>query len=794
MTSPTLDWQLLADEYHRRNTDGVISAIRGFGLISPDEGRDELAHAVTETPIWEEASKSLEGSTLLAYGLYAIAMQEWELTIEHPAIKTRLTKAKAAWEAANKGKPHNVGDYARATNIIMSLTDSVIDGMDVENAVNNSCVYTLEEKSTDIVNRCTKIKPKPESLENCPYELRNLLENIFDDDKEYYQVLKSFAGTMLDYQNSTMSRHQLVAKIDDTIDELRNLEKNLQPDVSASELPAYRQVLRAVRCQLKKEPYELIKFESVRFRYFYSFSLDEIEDGCACEMAIKVLTGDGSHRVAGVLPGPAQWAARTDLLSWGVTKSPQRNTVEIPMPNLYVNRQDRQELRNFRVKILIGASGQHLLEIEHDLAEPQLRDINQGLRRPSAFMGRELIISDESCDQGNDVPANERSMALASWSRLPHYANDVIRDIRALINQSASVSEGINNDSESPEEINNGSKSDFRTTLEIRRAWICGSDGTRTDATPGDVKRLANLLLQPLNRLATAPEEWMCYRVPANIQNLIKDDSFASDLAMSRGNTTVLYMPATPDWLIRSYNEVLESFASLPVQPNSSSRQLQNEADAAYRALMDDHEFDDDSTEAEKRIDALTETRRRVQKAIDQARQRRVKLSSSEIIGHSHQRALFENLMAVGRVPELRDELDSSVERADQVYNRVVEREQHLRERRGERAEQEHQTAEQKHQTALQWLLFLVGLFSFAGVITLVEQELYKAESQGIWKEDNPVLNSLLSLAAYVAVVAGGVALMVYLSRRYRIKTRSSGVPGSASPIPKSLPTAPKAS
>jgi hypothetical protein len=340
----------------------------------------------------------------------------------------------------------------------------------------------------------------------------------------------------------------------------------------------------------------------------------------------------------------------------------------------------------------------------------------------------------------------------AQWRRLPDYASQVISDIRDVINPGASEPTNMNNDSEG----------DFRTVLEIRRASVCGSDGKESDATPEHILQFANLLLQPLNRLATAPEEWMCYRVPGHVENLINEDSFTSDLVISKGSTTVLYMPATPDWLTRSYKEALEYFAALPVQPGRSSRELQNVSNAAEQDLKHDHEFTDDSIDVDDRIEKLAASRRLLQKAVDEARERRMELSASAIIGEAHQRALLENLMAVGRVPDLIAELDSPLERADKIYDRLVEREQHLRERREERARQ-------RHETAMQWILFFVGLFSFASVISLAETELFKSSTQGMWSEDNPALNLKVVLVVYLVVIAIGLGLVVYLRHKYRM-------------------------
>ena len=73
----------------------------------------------------------------------------------------------------------------------------------------------------------------------------------------------------------------------------------------------------------------------------------------------------------------------------------------------------------------------------------------------------------------------------------------------------------------------------------------------------------ASLLFHPVRHLATALEEWIRYPHPI-VDNLLEQQGFADDLVARTDNTTVTYMPASAEWLVDEYQEMIEFVASIP--------------------------------------------------------------------------------------------------------------------------------------------------------------------------------------------------------------------------------------
>jgi hypothetical protein len=83
--------------------------------------------------------------------------------------------------------------------------------------------------------------------------------------------------------------------------------------------------------------------------------------------------------------------------------------------------------------------------------------------------------------------------------------------------------------------------------------------------TLGDLREAvgATLLFQPVPGLATALEEWVRYPRP-EVRNLLGRGGYEGELVARTANTTVLYMPDSPDWRTAGYQEMIEFVASLP--------------------------------------------------------------------------------------------------------------------------------------------------------------------------------------------------------------------------------------
>jgi hypothetical protein len=786
MTSDTANWLKFAKEFHRRDTDYVMEAIAGYGLVDKRCTYDELAEVLSEKEPWENALQLPEGATLLAYGLFACGMQEWELNIDHPPIQLKLANAKKAWANAQTDRSEQnfscSPDYY-ATSILMSLTDSLIDAMDAENALNNSSTVALGRLASNIVQRSVVSLAKLTPFDDRSRPFRIFLEDIIGTQLNFYIGLEKFASTLLDCQLGRTDGGLSKQTIDDTIRELKTLEQTLQPDVLATELPAYRNVLSALSHRVDDSK-PVVKFESVRFRYVYPFTCDALDDDQNAYRALveRMLdpSSSGSYVIAGVPAGPARAAIMTDLFTWGSSQEPEHGgllptAVDITMPDLAVQDQDGKFINGYRVKIRIGKFGQHYLRIEKDLPNPHLHDINQGLRRPSVFIGREKTAIDGAAPYGdslsNDNPASTND--AAQWPCLDKYAEQVIRDTRDVIN--VFVSKTLERDK--PSSFNGAFGQLFHTVLEIRSATVPTTDGGRQEATDEEILGFAKrLLFQPIDRLATAPEEWMCYREPRETRNLIEEDSFESDFIVSRGNTTALYLPATPDWLIDSYEEAIEFIATEPAQLSERKRRLKEAVEVAKGKLDGMHNNghgDEGSRALLERLGNLDAAQLNLAVAIGRARKSGTGLDNLlevvEEVGHVHQMRLLKQLLPVANVSELLEKLHADLEGADLLHERIRELGRHLRD-----------DLDRRYQNRLQLILLGVGLFSFAGVLSLVEQEVFGSNEDSyhhgaVWRDMHPGLNLVITGLFYIVVCVMGSVLALIWRVRYKRPKREDG-------------------
>jgi hypothetical protein len=90
-------------------------------------------------------------------------------------------------------------------------------------------------------------------------------------------------------------------------------------------------------------------------------------------------------------------------------------------------------------------------------------------------------------------------------------------------------------------------------------------DGTASPASAETLEQTvgATLLFHPVRHLATSLEEWVCYP-PPTVDNLLAEQGYVGELIVRTDNTTVLFMPKSPEWLIDEYEEMVEFVASVP--------------------------------------------------------------------------------------------------------------------------------------------------------------------------------------------------------------------------------------
>jgi hypothetical protein len=595
---------------------------------------------------------------------------------------------------------------------------------------------------------------------------------------------------MLSYQREVESGAAMKEEVGGAIEYLAALEAKLRPDVLATELPPYRRILSVIQRRMDN-PLPIIYFESVRFLYIYPFTSNILPDDAAYKQLINVLVDRRNSSssspiiIAGVAAGPAKPARMTDLWSWGLTSEDEDLpiAIDISMPDLTVETQEGNFINDYQVLIRITRRGQHYVRIQKDLHHAKLHQINQGLRRPSVFMGREKIYWKDDAPRNHLTSENSKVSSeyrgeideTSYWSHLWECAHEITLATSQYLEIIANTSNS-SNESSSMLEIDGGlmddlmvedSAQEFHTIFEIRSAITKKLDRGLCESSREEILNFAApLLFQPLDRLAVAPEEWMCYNAPGEMQNLIEDDSFKSDLLMSRGGTTVFYLPATPDWLVKSYEEAIEFVVSLPSHSNLWNSELEfisDNADDVLVQIQHDEDGHERSREIFTSMAKLAYHRRLLERVIDDKQKRRTTLTiPSKLTGPANQAKIVKNLLEVVKISDSVKLLDAGLERANIVHERILEHGRHLRD-----------ALDRRYQNTLQLILLFVGLFSFAGVISLIEQEAFGTNEDSyhhgaVWRDMDPGMNLIMTSLIYFGVLVIGVTLVWWA--RYKVR------------------------
>ena len=747
-----VDWGLFIKEFHRRETPVVYGALADCGLVDK-RSHEGLAAAFANPQKWVDAFAIPKRAILFAYGLFAWGMKEWEYSIDHLSVAKTLDGAKAALgEAKDQSENIRSSPDLPAVELIISLADSLKECMAVEDTLYISSLRQFNELTSGIVTAYEGFKEtlNEKKLAGLDDSIRSVLKEIIETQLYFYTGLTYFGTVALNYRTgvaSATSHEEAIRQLDNAKVELTELG----PDVLASELLPYRRILVAFRDRLKLP---VVQFDDVRIIYIYPFTIDhlfgaDIYDKIQFKIYGKETGSDkttGSDSkpessapqpctLGGVQPRSVNEADLTDLWEWrGLRPSLQHDfdsheysAVDIEMPDLTIKAEDGEELSEYRVKVRITTLGNHYLRIEKDLTNPSPYEINQGLRRASSLMSEAAI----TCEHiGQWEP----------WPNLTEYAKSIVRGLSQLFD-SGSFRSRKRTDYEVLSDI----EAYFHVVFEVRSASVKPSDGDRRDATEEEIEQFAApLLLQPLTRMAVAPEEWVCYST-SEWKNILTQDAFAVDFAVGTNSTTILSMPASPDWFYNSYEECIElvvSFVSLVRQWTHEVR----ENHEFTRARMQPREAHEDSKEFAK-------VRRTLHDKIVDIRKRRTFLTPSELVGSGHHRAFLENLFDIARISDMLEDLDAQLQIAELVHDRGVLHQRRLADEEQKSLEKDRDDRFRSYNDVQQLLLLFIGSFALAGVVQMFEQEVFGETESILTTPWHPVVNLLLTIVIWIVIV-----------------------------------------
>jgi hypothetical protein len=231
---------------------------------------------------------------------------------------------------------------------------------------------------------------------------------------------------------------------------------------------------------------------------------------------------------------------------------------------------------------------------------------------------------------------------------------------------------------------------------------------------------------------------------------------FPSDFAIGTESTTVLYMPSTPSWAQSGYEEVAEFAASFPPLLRQSKNDLDDKLDSIDKFTQTDDDSHLDYQEAE-----LERLRSNLHVALGDIRKLRTYLVPSQLLSLHAEGTFLEHLYRQLRLPELRNDIDSYLERGRIASDRLNTRESRLHDHRN-----------RKSQDAIQRILFVVGTFSFSSVAALLLTLWYGSTVPGRdtdvkeHAKNYPHLDMIIVVGAYVGLVVLGAYFLWRVERR----------------------------
>jgi hypothetical protein len=556
-SASAIPWADIRDEWQESRYTEVQAAVSALaGEPVGDEVRDLLFAKEDPEPstarsvlhrAFEKAASSApdEGSLLVALCVYGLCLEKWEKTEDYARIRTILEALEDVCPRPADGSDGRAGLPARLLSVLVSQTRLLDFGMGVEEAMNCSCPVAMSERARQVVDGLEPLIRELDGplsadggLVEDLAELRSLVRADAAANRLYFEKIFEVAETVLQFLAPDAAGPPAFERVLTSVAEAE-LDSDLDDEEYVSELRAHRASLQALS-EHADDP--RLRVDAADLVYVYPFTLDGIEAKDAVARAVR---GDVTKALEDAGFGPAHHGvmAVNDLWDRGDSGERGYSGESIELPEITVETTAHRWLEehypgDFRLRFLVEARmsslGNHYLRISSSFEEAGLHEVNQALRRGSRAMGAEKLRF-----EGHSK----------IWDKVPDYADEVIAVIaEALCAEPVKHLSAL-----------------FHVVLEARAISVEHPDGGTSPATAESLEKAlgAQLLFHPVRHLATSLEEWIRYP-PPTVNNLVKGQGYVGDLVVRTENTTFLFMPDSPDWLIEEYKDMIEFVASVP--------------------------------------------------------------------------------------------------------------------------------------------------------------------------------------------------------------------------------------
>jgi hypothetical protein len=702
-----IPWDAIERDWRDREYETLRRAVTALEGV-PVDAIDELLFAEDDAAVdaapgvlrdaFVAAARRDDGPLLLALYVHGRCLDKWEHTEDYDRIGDVL-KALGNAAGGDRADTLSAGVYAQLLAIVVDQAQSVGDAMYVEDAMSSSCPVAAEVRARSVADKLESVLEREQTLGDALDGPRRVVRADAETAHRYFDVVAEVANAVSDFleQEAPGETHRFDAV-------LSKLEADLAGDVYESELRAHRAAVSALRDSAER-PW--LRIDAAELTYVYPFTLDhgEYDD----EQLVERARGDAvidALAAIGLTPATAHELDVDDLWESTVDEQGYSGTA-IELPEVSVEPTAGAEWTlTFDAQVRLSRLGNHYLRIRTSYEGAMAHDINQALRRGSHAMGDEKLRS-----------GTRREPQSEPWRKFPEYAEDVTDAIARALGADRIVNPNA----------------PFHVVLAARSISVLTTKGealcTSGDQLVGVVGE--SLLFHPVRHLATALEEWIRYPRPV-VRNVLDRQGYEGDLVVRTENTTVSFMPASPEWLFDEYQEMIEFVASVPPllrRWEHDALRLAEDLDATLRG-------------GQTSLDTLHDKQLETLELEQQIRGQLAFLRSPALCRTQAQRKFLDGLWAAAGLPALERELERRLTRLAEHQARISTTVSAVDERN-----------RRKRQGRIEIVLGLLAALSLAGVLQWVDQAFDVQRDFWAWGEAAALLVGAVVVAAIIAFV-----------------------------------------
>jgi hypothetical protein len=377
-------------------------------LLHPHEQDGDCATVGNLSLSFQAAATVEGGATVFAFYLHGLALQRWELSLGHAAIRRFVTAAQEAFRHTLCGTDLAGTDRTLAS-LVLDLAVSLSDCMAVENALNCSCPTDMVRYARSAVRNADRAQTGLAANHLQWLPCGRYLQQAADAQHVYFDAVICLASAVERFiDNRRTSRDALDAAIR-TLEGAESADE-LRGDVYESELRAHRRTLCRMRELVDAKS---IQADEARVIYCYPFTLPDL-DTDAVIAAVEAWPAEvalGATQVVGV-----QGTALTDSWEGRDPANRQYSGLTLRLSDIGVTTTEPTVLPAHRSEIRLSRLGNHYLRVSAPLTNASPHQLNQALRRGRPQMGEEKL----------GPLATNGGTSEVRWTRLVDYATEVV--------------------------------------------------------------------------------------------------------------------------------------------------------------------------------------------------------------------------------------------------------------------------------------------------------------------------------------------------------------------------------